>query len=163
MKTEAGELIVGAYLKVIWNCDVVTYNSRPPGGGLRGLEEIDVIGLQFQSKTAYLCEVTTHLNGLDYGGNPQTVERVIQKFQRLRAYAEDILSDFPNRHLMFWSPVVPQGYIIDNLRKVNGLELIINQDYTRCIDELREKARSRTNDENNDSFRLLQLLEHLRR
>ena len=46
MKTEIGELIVGAYLKQRLGCDVVDYNVRPPSGGLAGLAEFDVIGLE---------------------------------------------------------------------------------------------------------------------
>ena len=30
MKTEMGEYIVGAYLKLVEGCDVVDYNVRPP-------------------------------------------------------------------------------------------------------------------------------------
>ena len=163
MKTEAGELLVGAYLKIIQECDVVTYNSRPPGGGLRGLGEIDVVALQFHSRTAYLCEVTTHIRGIGYvNGNADTIRRIQQKFRRLRTYADTVLTNFPNRHFMFWAPVVPVGYVTERLSRIDGLEVIINQDYTQRIDGLRERARIRANDENNDAFRLLQILEHLR-
>ena len=39
--------IVGAYLKLIEGCDVIDYNVRPPGGGMAGLSELDVVGLDF--------------------------------------------------------------------------------------------------------------------
>ena len=45
MPTEMGEYLVGAYLKIIKECDFVDYNVRQPGGGLEGLNELDVIGL----------------------------------------------------------------------------------------------------------------------
>jgi hypothetical protein len=64
MKTEIGEYIVGVYLKLIKKCDFIEYNARPSGGGLVGLNELDVIGFDFKSKTVYLCEVTTHISGL---------------------------------------------------------------------------------------------------
>ena len=64
MKTEMGEYIVGAHLKLVENCDVVEYNVRPMVKGLKGLGELDVIGLRFSDKTAFICEVTTHLEGL---------------------------------------------------------------------------------------------------
>ncbi|MGR3715214.1 MAG: hypothetical protein ACU0B1_00535 [Thermohalobaculum sp.] len=67
MPTEMGEFLVGAYLRLIKLCDVVDYNARPPGGGLDGLGELDVIGLSFKDNKAYLCEVTTHLDGLQIG------------------------------------------------------------------------------------------------
>ena len=88
MATDIGEYIVGAYLKLVNRCDVIDNNARTPGGGLEGLNELDVIGLDFRQKTAYLCEVTTHLNGILYGTGPKTVERIYKKYQRQRAYAE---------------------------------------------------------------------------
>ncbi len=63
---------------------------------------------------------------------------------------------------MFWSPVVPKGYITKELEKIDGLELVTNKKYTQCIDELRIKAKELTNDVGNPFFRMLQILEHLR-
>ena len=45
MKTQIGEYIVGSYLKERLSCDFVDYNVRPPGGGLAGLAQLDVVGL----------------------------------------------------------------------------------------------------------------------
>ena len=56
MLTDIGEFIVGAHLQLIEECDFIDYNVRPPGGGLKGLGELDVVGLNFNSNTAYLCE-----------------------------------------------------------------------------------------------------------
>ena len=67
MKTEIGEFLVGAYLTVIEKCDLISYNVKHPEKGIEGLAEFDVIGLNFENKTAYLCEVVTHLNELRYG------------------------------------------------------------------------------------------------
>ncbi|MDI6655335.1 MAG: hypothetical protein QME59_05550 [Candidatus Hydrothermarchaeota archaeon] len=163
MKTDIGEYIVGACLKIIKECDFVDYNVRPPGGGLEGLNELDVVGLKFKNKTAYLCEVTTHIRGLLYKDNRTTVERIKTKYERMNEYANKHLSDFPNRYFMFWSPVVPKGYITSELEKIDGLELVINERYTQYIDELRKKAKELTNDVGNPCFRMLQILEHLRR
>jgi len=164
MKTEMGEYIVGAYLKIIKHCDFIDYNVRPPGGGLSGLTELDVIGLDFKSQTAYLCEVTTHISGLLYGsGNQSTVEKIKAKHQRQKEYAEKNLSNFPNKRYMFWSPVVPKGYITTELARIDGLELIVNGTYAKCVDELRAIAKNTTNDMGNPFFRTLQILEHLRR
>lgn len=163
MKTEIGEYIVGAYLKIIKECDFVDYNVRPAGGGLEGLNELDVLGLNFKNKIAYLCEVTTHIKGVLHKDNITTVERIKTKYEKQKKYANKYLSDFPNRHFMFRSPVVPKGYITKELEKIDGLELIINEKYTQCIDGLREKAKELTNDVGNPFFRMLQILEHLRR
>lgn len=59
MLTDIGEFIVGAHLQLIEECDFIDYNVRPPCGGLKGLGELDVVGLNFNSNTPYLCEVTT--------------------------------------------------------------------------------------------------------
>lgn len=157
-----GEYIVGACFKLLKDCDFVDYNVRRPGGGLAGLNEIDVVGLDFKSKTAYLCEVTTHLEGLLYGSSAQsTVERINKKYQKLQKYAADYLSDFPNRHFMFWSPVVSAG-VAEELRKIDGLELVINEDYAAYVEQLQERANKVTYDTGNPVFRVLQILGHLR-
>lgn len=54
MLTDVGEYLVGAYLQLKLDCDVVDYNVRPPGGGLDGLEEMDVIGFNFKQRRTYL-------------------------------------------------------------------------------------------------------------
>jgi hypothetical protein len=46
---------------------------------------------------------------------------------------------------------------------MEGLETVINEEYAGCIDELRQAAKQRANDEGNVAFRVLQILEHLRR
>lgn len=161
MKTEMGEYIVGACLKLLKGCDFVEYNVRRPGGGLAGLNEIDMIGLDFKSKTAYLCEVTTHLEGLLYGSSANTtVERINKKYEKLRGYAKDCLSEF-TPHFMFWSPVV-RWSVEAELKKMQGLELVINKDYADYIVALKELAKKGTHDTGNPAFRVLQILGHLR-
>ncbi len=162
MLTNIGEYIVGAYLKVKLECDFVDYNVRPPGGGLTGLEELDVIGINFGSDTVYLCEVTTHIRGVLYKNTQETISRIQKKFERQKRYAEEYLSNFSRRQFMFWSPVVPKGKITRGLAEIEGLELYINERYKECIEELREFARSTTHDVQNPVVRLLQILEHLR-
>jgi len=162
MLTDIGEYIVGAYLKLKLDCDFVDYNVRPPGGGLEGLHELDVIGLDFKNSIAYLCEVTTHIRGLLYEDNATTVERIKKKHERQKEYASNYLTDFAEVHYMFWSPVVPVGYITGHLAEIDGLELRINRKYKECVEELREVARVTTHDTRNPFFRMLQILEHLR-
>ena len=162
MTPTPGEYLVGAYLKIIEKCNFIGYNVRPPGGGISGLEELDVIGLNFKSKTAYICEVTTHIRGLQYGDNRATVERIVAKHKRQLKYARSQLKDFENLRFMLWSPVVPVGYQTEHLEMIKGLELVINEAYTARIAALRSKAKKLTNDEGNPAFRVLQILEHLR-
>jgi len=165
MKTEMGEYIVGAYLKLIKECDFIDYNVRRPGGGLAGLDELDVMGLNFEKRTAYLCEVTTHLEGLLYGSSRETTQdRIRRKYDKMRDYAENHLPKklFPERHFMFWSPVVSLG-VKQELEKIEGIELVVGEDYTTCIEQLQNKAKKIAYDTNNPAFRVFQILGHLRR
>jgi len=162
MRTEPGEFLVGAYLKLVEGCDVVDYNVRIPGGGLEGLGELDVVGLNFKSKTAFVCEVTTHILGLLYKNNAESVARIRRKHMRQRQYAKRFLTSFGAHRFMFWSPVVPVGYLTTNLQKIEGLELVINGRYKQRIAALRSFARKHTHETQNPSFRVLQILEHLR-
>lgn len=159
MNATPGEQLVGAYLKIVEGCDVVSYNVRPPGGGVRGLEEFDVLGLDFKNSTAFLCEVTTHIAGT----SPVSIERLKTKHKRQRKYARDHLRQFTDIRYMFWSPRVPVGKQTKELAKLKKIEAVINADYAARIDELAQEATRRRNDEGNDAFRILQILAHLRR
>jgi hypothetical protein len=161
MNTEMGEYLVGAYLKLIYKCDVIDFNVRRPGGGLAGLNEIDVIGLDFKNKIAYVCEVTTHLDGTLYGSNmADTVEKLQKKYNNLQGYAKEFLTDF-SPLFIFWSPVVT-GRVESELQKLHGLELIINKKYTEKVEQLKELAKHGTHDTGNPAFRVLQILGHLK-
>ena len=162
MLTDIGEFIVGAYLQLIEECDFIDYNVRPPGGGLKGLNELDVVGLNFKTNTAYLCEVTTHIQGLLYKNNQETIRRIKKKHERQKEYAKTYLKNFKNHRFMFWSPVVPVGYLTQELQKIKTLELIINGEYKNRIEKLRELAKKITHDTRNPFFRMLQILEHMR-
>jgi hypothetical protein len=161
MLTDVGEYIVGAYLKMKLNCDVIDYNVRPPGGGLAGLEEIDVIGLNLKAHQAYLCEVTTHIRGVLYKDNHTTVNRITKKHERQKRYGAKYLENFRCEY-MFWSPVVSVGFITENLSRLKDLQLIINGEYKRRVGELSVLASETTYDARNPVFRVLQILEHMR-
>jgi hypothetical protein len=157
MNTEMGEYLVGAYLRLIKKCDVVDYNVRPPGGKLQGLNELDVVGLDFKKKLAYVCEVTTHIRG----ARPTVVGRMRRKSRHQREYARKYLQGFSPK-FMFWSPIVPRG-IESELKKLRGLELVVNCEFAQCVKELEERAKKWTHDTNNPVFRTLQILARLRR
>ena len=162
MLTDIGEFIVGAYLQLIEECDFIDYNVRPPGGGLKGLGELDVVGLNFNSNTAYLCEVTTHIRGVLYKNNRETVSRIKRKNERQKEYSRIYLTNFKNHKFMFWSPVVPVGYITEHLEGIEDLEFVINGEYKKRIEQLRLLARNTTHDARNPFFRMLQIIEHMR-
>lgn len=160
--TSIGEYIVGAHLKLIQHCDFVDYNVSAPGGGLEGLNEMDVLGLNMSEKTAYLCEVATHIRGLDYGGNQDTVEKIKKKHESQRWYAKNHLTHFDKFEYMFWSPYVPVGYMTENLSKVDGLTLVINKNYSSQLKKLSRLAGETTHNTTNPVFRMLQIMEHTR-
>lgn len=161
MLTDIGEYIVGAYLQLKLQCDVVDYNVRPPGGGLAGLEELDVIGLDLKTNKSYLCEVTTHIRGILYVDNKTTVQRIAKKHERQKLYGTKYLENFQCEY-MLWSPVVPKGFVTDGLAQLPDLQLVINGEYKRRIGELQRLAATTTHDARNPVFRLFQILEHLR-
>lgn len=163
MPTEIGEYVVGAYLKEVEGCDLIDYNVRPAEGGLKGLAELDVLGLRFKDGTAFLCEVATHLNGLQYaGGYAGSTERIFQKIRRAQQFARDSLSLFPHQHFSFWSPRVPKGQLTDLLAQIPDVEIIINEEYSSRVAKLKQLAAKSTRVTGNPFFRSLQLLEHLR-
>jgi hypothetical protein len=163
MSAEVGEYIVGAFLKVVEECDFIGYNMRPPGGGLVGLGELDVVGLRFSDETAFLCEVTTHIDGLLIKTPDYTIEKIRQKFVRQQEYAAKQLVNFRNVQFQYWSPVVRSKKLVAELPNIDPrLEIIINAEYAKRISQLRAEARLRKNNEGNPAFRLLQILEHLR-
>lgn len=155
MATEAGEYIVGAYLQEIEKCGIILYNARPPGGKLSGLNELDVIGLNLPAKTAYLCEVTTHLHGM----RAQMVSKMPAKHEQQKKYAAAHLRGFTARY-MLWSPRVTSSQ--DRLLRDVGFELVVNSDFTRAVERLREIARLTKHDTGNPFMRTLQILAHLR-
>jgi hypothetical protein len=63
---------------------------------------------------------------------------------------------------MLWSPIVHEGYVTEKLQQIEGLELIINKEYTSRIQKLREQAKITSHDVGNPAFRLLQVLEHMK-
>ena len=163
MPVEMGEYVVGAYLEVVMECDVVHYGARLSTGGLGGLNELDVVGLKFGTKTAYLCEVTTHLNGMTITDYPTTVKKFKSKYSAANRYADTCLKDFEQKHFMFWSPRVPRGKLLSQLSQIGGLEFVVNDEYTKRVNELRVIAKKSTRPTNNPFFRTLQILEHLKR
>jgi hypothetical protein len=161
--TKIGEYIVGAYLKFIEKCDFVDYNVRPPEKGLKGLGELDVVGISFVENKVFLCEVTTHILGLSYKDNISTVSKIQAKHERQKDYARKYLSKFNEVSYSFWSPVVPVGYLTTELEKIENLELVINKEYSKRFDDLVRLANEITGDKGNPAFRMLQIQSRLKR
>lgn len=102
----------------------------------------------------YFTEVVKMLQLTEYG----------KKHEKMLDYAENHISKeiCSKCHFMFWSPVVSAGVEME-LEKIQGLELVINEKYSTCVDELLEQASKITYDTNNPAFRVLQIIGHLRR
>ena len=134
MPTEIGEYCVGAYLSEVRQCNLVEYNVHPKGGGIPGLGELDIVGVRFDAGEAYLCEVATHLQGLEYGrGYDDSAARIRLKFERQKEYANQTFKQFSTKRFMFWAPRVPKGRLLTLLGDIDGLELIVNETYTGCV------------------------------
>jgi len=155
MSTEAGEYIVGAYLQERLNCTVVLYNVRAPGGGLKGLPELDVVGLDLKKRRAFLCEVTTHLHGM----NRSVVARMEKKHAQQKLYAEAVLGGF-EPYFMLWSPCVAAPELT-LLRSHMGLTLVVNRSFKRAVARLQKIAKESRRTTGNPFMRSLQILAHL--
>lgn len=169
-----GEEIAGEYLKVIKGCEFIEYNLYTPD--IQG--EVDVVGIDIDNKRLYVCEVATHLiTGLQYVKNkaPDNVERFLKKFRKNIPYADKYFPEY-EKHFMLWSPIVKNsGANAKNnqLKDVNAikdrlkaefdcdLELVINHEYKRCLDELRAYAKKETKELKSPVLRMMQIEEKL--
>ena len=169
-----GEEIAGAYLKVVKKCEFIEYNLYIPD--VQG--EIDVVGIDVKNKHLYVCEVATHLvTGLQYvaDSQPDNVNRFLKKFRKNITYAKKYFPDY-EMHFMLWSPIVKnQGANAKNnqLNDVNEIKntlkdeygkdlvLIINHEYKKCLNKLREYASTETKELKSPVLRLMQIEEKL--
>lgn len=185
IQPQIGEQIVGAYLRTINDCDLVSYNQRSKETGQQ--MELDVLGVESNAgeQTVYGCEVVTHLDGMNYSGTPDTddwsaygndtyqytLQWLWEKFEQDYTLLTDVFDRADSCKLQFWSPVVPQGYLTDGLAELQrrfeaeygvDIDLIINAEYADCVADLRDEASSTKKSYDEPAFRFLQILEHLR-
>lgn len=186
IQTQIGELIVGAHLRLIDDCELVSYNQRSKESGQQ--MEIDVLGVESSAdeQTVFACEVVTHLDGTLYSGTPNTdewdefgnegyqytLERLWNKFEEDLRLLEDVFEDADQYVLQFWSPVIPRGHLTNGLSTLQKrfedehdveIQLIINEKYASRVDDLRDRASETKKSYDEPAFRFLQILEHLRR
>lgn len=182
---QIGELIVGAYHKIVTDAEVVSYNSRSKEDGEQ--MEIDVVAIDSSNgtQTVYACEVLTHLNGSAYSGTPETekwtdygndsyqysLEKLESKFRSDYDYVTRVFDDADEYVFQLWAPSLSDGYLTDGLEKLStdfeaeygeSIDLVINEAYTERVDELRALAAEDTKSYGEPAFRFLQILEHLR-
>ena len=171
-----GEHLVGQYLRTAKKCDFVEYNLQT----IKPQGEIDVVGIDSSKMKIYICEVATHLEtGLLYVKNGQSdnVERFKSKFCKNIEYAKLNFQQY-ECHYMLWTPIIkiPRDANSKNnqerdLQEIKSflkekydieLQLVYNQQYLDCIDELREIAKSITQEMNSPIMRFLQIEEKLK-
>lgn len=155
---DVGEDLVGAYLRYVQNCEVVSFNVRT---GI-GQGEIDVVGLVLDGGVithAHLCEVSTHTSGLGgYRGDP--VGKLGAKLRAVAEYADRVLPGV-DRTVEFWSPVVSPklaGQLETLAAKEAGLTVVINDEYANRVRALAGQARATKAFSDQTTFRLLQIL-----
>lgn len=121
-----------------------------------------MIGIEQSNKKVYVCEVAVHLaTGLQYtkDGKPNVQNKILDKFKRDIDYVTQM---FPNYKIfpMFWSPIVKNttsnpaetGLIaVKNelsilYPNVAPMELIINEEWSSKVDELRKVAKGKSNE-----------------
>lgn len=180
-----GEQLVGAYHKLINECEIVSYNEYSEQVGDQ--MEVDVLGVRTidGKRIIYVCEVVTHLDGLNYGGKPSddswkefggtsyqgTLDTIWHKFIDDFAFVDRVFEDAEEYKFQFWSPYVPSGLAtgLDHMvtrfdaEFEEDLEIVINETYTERIDQLRDRARKETKRYGQPAYRFLQILEHMRR
>jgi len=164
MAEDIGESLVGAYLRYVRGCEFVLFNTYLPGE--QG--EIDVIGMKSEPREVYFGEVTTHLGGMTYGGNTQTVEKIRSKLARAQKFAADRFPDYEH-YYEIWSPRVPEGQMTaafdrmtEEFPSEGRLTFVINKTYGDRIQQLVEIARTNEKSTSDPAFRLLQVLARVR-
>lgn len=187
-----GELLVGAYHKRMNGCEVVSYNNRSEEQGNQMEADVIAIDNNRDTgkQNVYVCEVVTHMSGKLYSGTPEegwwtdftntkahqySLQKLQQKFLEDYRYVNDTFANADDHSYQLWAPVVT-GWergsgLINGLEELGKrfedetseeLELIINQDYTERIQNLREEAKGDTSDHGTPAFRFLQILENLK-
>lgn len=162
MADDVGESLVGAYFRYVEGCEFVLFNTFLPGE--QG--EIDVIAIRLGTPRAiHFAEVTTHIQGMAYGRNNSTVDRVRAKLARARDFAR---LRFPDdvHHFSVWSPRVPEGAMTAAFETVAGefaargerLAFVVNREYGDRVQRLIDIAKRDTRATSDPAFRLLQIL-----
>lgn len=171
-----GEHLVGQYLQEIKECDFVQYNLQTKF--TQG--EIDVVAINSNKKEIFICEVATHLEtGLQYNkdGKTDNVNRFVTKFTKNIKYSKKNFKDY-KCHFMLWSPIIKvpkkENAKINQLNDLQiikekilnkfdiELELIYNEKYLNCINQLRTVAKNTTSAMTSSVMRFLQIEEKLK-
>ena len=137
--------------------------------------EIDVVGIDTKNKKIFVCEVAIHLEtGLQYVNpkdkRPDNYERFVKKFEKDIFYSNNSFDDTYTKTYMLWSPIVKnQSGKYNQLNDVTevkkylkekhnvDLQLIINDTFAACLNELREFAVKQTEELKSPILRFMQI------
>lgn len=176
MSLNVGEELVAAYLEHIKGCNFIQQNLYTPD--VQG--EIDVVGINLDSKTIFVCEVAIHLvTGLQYtkDNRPNNVNKLTEKYSRDIEYANKYFPDY-QKQFMLWTPIIriPKPTAKNNqLRDIEQiranilstynveLDCIFNHRFLECLREMRQYANRETKNLNSPILRYLQIEEYLTR
>lgn len=158
---EIGESIVAAYLRNVRGCELILTNVHLTG--VQG--ELDVVGLErAEPQRVWLCEVTTHILGMNNPVKKSAAQRVDEKVVRAIKFAREV---FPNAepHFEVWSPIIRPGLVAELDAIARGfadqqvdLAIVANEKYTERLQELVHEARRNPAATGDDAFRMLQIL-----
>jgi hypothetical protein len=119
-------------------------------------------------RLVYICEVKTHIKGLlvSKGSRDATAETILKQMKSAVECGKQWSKIFTPRY-MFWSPNVPIGKRTTELKQIrealkSDVEIVINSEYKRRVEGLREKARNHDSTSGEPFYRALQILTHLR-
>ena len=135
MTINIGEEIVAAYLQYIKGCEFIQQNLYT--ADVQG--EIDVVGIDLETKTIYVCEVAIHLiTGLQYvkGSQPNNANKLTEKFSRDIEYTNKFFPDY-TKHFMLWSPIVRVSSDKAKFSQMVDIEVITSNIKTRYDDNAR--------------------------
>lgn len=163
---EMGESLVASYFKYVEGIRMVVHNAPFD----QGQGELDLIVIDPQGLRVFICEVVTHIEGMLYGnGSQDTITKVRDKLNRARQFAASQFNGW-QCELMVWSPVVPKGLaskLLDLEAELVGQQtpvtMVINGRFTERIERLRLVARNNSSATDEPAFRMMQILERLRR
>ncbi|EMI44875.1 hypothetical protein [Rhodopirellula sp. SWK7] len=169
-----GEQLVASYLRYIRDCEFTQLNLYT----VDSQGEIDVVGIDLETRRLFVCEVAIHLTtGLQYVKNkrPNNISKLTQKFSRDIEYVNRFFPDY-EKHFMLWSPVVKTTRIgsiynqMDHIAQIDAniqaeygihLEMIINERFEACLQEMRTYASKQTAELKCPVMRLFQIEAHL--
>ena len=169
-----GEQLVSSYLRYIRGCTFTQTNLYT----VESQGEINVVGLNIVKQKVYVCEVAIHLTtGLQYVRNNRinNIQKLTDKFSRDIEYAKKYFNEY-DQHFMLWSPIVkdskgkPENNQMRHLTEIQeniknkyniDIECIVNENFQKCLEELRNYAKSETKALQCPLMRLMQIEEYL--